>query len=938
VQWWFISKEPLEGECAVRMFFALVLLYLMRFSLWFRYRVTIKGLEHLNSKELNKSGGVLFLPNHPTIFVDPTLVTLAVWKKYPIRPVIVEYMYYTPLIHTIMRFMNALPIPNFVTSSNSLKKKRADQVIETVIEELKKKENFLIYPAGKTKHQAREVIGASGVHRIIQSVPEANIVLVRTTGLWGSRFSRALTGGAAPAMFPTIWWGIKTVFKNLIFFTPRRNVTIEFVPAGVDFPYQASRLEMNRYLEKWYNRPDGILPQKGEEPGESLYLVSYSMWKEELPQIKPLQRREATIDLSKIPSAIQDKVNRKLSEMTQLPIEQIQPTMDLSGGLGLDSLDNAELITFLDDQFDVAGVPVHGLTTVDKLMALAARQVSFGEELEEEQKDLTQWYKPRPHQIPSFPEGKTIHEIFLNCCHQMGNQIACGDGAAGILTYSKAKLRVLLLADYIRHLPGNYIGILLPSSVAAYLTVLACQLAGKIPLMVNWTVGPRHLESVVALSQVQVILSSWAFLDRLENVDLNGIEDLIVMLEDVRTQLTLKDKLKAYYRSKLGTKSLLSSFNVQNKTKDDQAVLLFTSGTESMPKGVPLSHENILINQQESVEAVELFQDDILLGMLPPFHSFGFTVSGLVPLLTGIRVAYYPDPTDGKGVARAIERWKATLICGAPSFLKGIFKNANSEQLKTLRLCFTGAEKAPQDLFQMVNGLGHCRLVEGYGITECSPVLTVNITGNPAKGVGKPLPSVELRVVTIESHDPVAEGQQGLILARGSNVFNGYLNKGISSPFIVINGEQWYVTGDLGYLDSDGSLIISGRLKRFIKIGGEMISLASIEDALQKTVGKKAGSQEEGAILAVCAKEEAGEKTKIVVFTRFATTIDEVSRALKESGFSNLVKVYKVQQLPEIPLMGTGKVNYRILDAQLSDLINQPENCKAPSVETTPHK
>ena len=164
-----------------------------------------------------------------------------------------------------------------------------------------------------------------------------------------------------------------------------------------------------------------------------------------------------------------------------------------------------------------------------------------------------------------------------------------------------------LLAEYIRQLPGDYIGILLPSSVAAYLTILACQLAGKVPLLVNWTVGPRHLESVVALSQVQVILSSWAFLDRLENVDLNGIEDLIVMLEDVRREFTLKDKLKAYFRSKLRDSIVLSLFNIQKMSKDAQAVLLFTSGTESMPKGVPLSHENILSNQRASLEEVGLF-------------------------------------------------------------------------------------------------------------------------------------------------------------------------------------------------------------------------------------------------------------------------------------------------------------------------------------------
>jgi long-chain-fatty-acid--[acyl-carrier-protein] ligase len=902
----------------------------MRFSLWFRYSVTIKGLEHLNPKELNKPGGVLFLPNHPTIFVDPTLVTLAIWKKYPIRPVIVEYMYYTPIIHTVMRFMNALPIPNFVNSSNSLKKKKADRVLETIIEDLRNKENFLIYPAGKTKHQAREIIGASGVHRIIQAVPEANVVLVRTTGLWGSRFSRALTGGPPPAMFPTIWWGVKVVLKNLLFFTPRRHVTIEFVPAGPDFPYQGSRLEMNRYLEKWYNRPDGILPQEGEEPGESLYLVSYSMWKEELPELPSAQKTEFNIDLSKIPLEIQKKVKKKISEITQVPIDKIEPQMNLAGDLGLDSLDNAELLSFLDDEFEVSGVPVHELTSVDKLMAIAAHQISFGEKKEEEKMDLSQWEKPRPHEKASFFPGKTIPEVFLNCCQTWNKEAACGDATAGVLTYADAKLRVVLLAEYIRHLPGDYIGILLPSSVAAYLTVLACQLAGKIPLMVNWTVGPRHLESIIALSNVQVILSSWVFLDRLENVDLNGIEDRIVMLEDVRRLFTLKDKLKAYYRSKMETESLLSLFNVKDKTQESIAVLLFTSGTESMPKGVPLSHKNILNNQQGAVDFVGLFQDDILLGMLPPFHSFGFTVTGILPLLIGIRAAYYPDPTDGKGVARAIEKWKATLICGAPSFLKGIFKNATPEQLKTLRLAITGAEKAPQELFDMVNALGHCRLLEGYGITECSPILTANLSGDPARGVGHPLPGVELCIVNLESHQPVAQGEQGLILARGPNVFGGYLNKGLSSPFISVNGKEWYSTGDLGYFDPSGSLIISGRLKRFVKIGGEMISLASIEDALQKALGQKA-VQEEGPTLAVCAKEEAGEKTKIIVFTLFATTIEELNRILKDAGFSNLVKIYKVQQVTEIPLMGTGKINYRLLEAQIPALIDQnhAELCRA---------
>lgn len=901
----------------IKKYLALILLSLMRLSLWFRYSVTIKGAEYLNPKVLNKPGGVLFLPNHPTVFVDPTLVTVAAWKKYPLRPVIVEYMYYTPFIHTVMKFLNALPIPNFATTSNSLKKKKADKVVEVLIEALKNKENFLIYPAGKTKHQAREVIGASGVHRIIQSAPEANVVLVRTTGLWGSRFSRALTGGAAPDLFPTIWWGVKTALKNLLFFTPRRKVTIEFTPAGPDFPYNGSRLEVNRYLEDFYNRPDGILPQKGEEPGESLYLVSYSMWKEDLPHVGSSQKNESEIEITKIPPKIQEKIKHKLFEMTQMPIDQIKPEMDLAGDLGLDSLDVAELNTFLDDQFDISGVPVHELTTVGKVMAIAASQLSFGDQTEEESIDLSSWNKARKHREAKLPPGKTIPEVFLNNCAALKNEVACGDGVAGILTYADAKLRVILLAEYIRNLPGDNIGIMLPSSVAAYLTILACQLAGKVPLLVNWTVGPRHLESVVALSQVQVILSSWAFLDRLDNVDLNGVEDLIVMLEDVRRTFTLKDKLKAFYRSKLSTQSLLSIFNIQKLSEESQAVLLFTSGTESLPKGVPLSHGNILTNQRGSLEEVGLLQDDVLLGILPPFHAFGFTLSGLLPLLAGIRVVYSPDPTDGKGLARAIARWKATLLCGAPSFLKGILKNASPGDLQSLRLCVTGAEKAPDDLFKMANTLEHCRLLEGYGITECSPVLTVNTSGDPDKGVGKPLKGIDLLIVSLEGHKPLPKGQQGLILVKGANIFKGYLNKGISSPFLTVNGEQWYSTGDLGYLNPDDFLIISGRLKRFIKIGGEMVSLAAIEEALLKGVGQKGASFEEGPALAVCAKEEPGEKTKIFVFTRFETTIEDVNRTLKEAGFSNLVKVFKVEKIDEIPLMGSGKTNYRVLESRL---------------------
>lgn len=901
--------------------FLLVFTYVMlKLVLWFRYRIKIEGLDKIDRSHLKRSGGVLFLPNHPAIFVDPVAVSLAVWKRFPIRPMITDYMYYNPAINKVARLMDALPVPNFHTSLNSLKRKKNEQVFQTVIEGIKNKQNFLVYPAGKTKNTSLESIGgASGVHKIIQESPDVNVVLVRTKGLWGSSFSRAFTG-VSPPMFPTIMQGIKHVIKNLIFFTPRREVIISFEQAPADFPYNGSRMELNKYLEAWYNRPDGLSNNNGSKAsGDSLVLVPYSIWSRKVPEI-PTQEssKEDIIALSSIPEDIQKQVLQQLAQVAEMDINEIKPEMNLSSDLGLDSLDMAELISYLDSHFDVKGVSVPDLTTVNKVMAYAAKKVAFKEEKGIDTSIPPKWHSTRSHDRCFIPEGNTIPEVFLNQCAKSRKEIACGDDRSGILTYSQMKLRVLILAEYIRNLPGEYIGILLPSSVGATILILATQLAGKVPLMVNWTVGTRHLDSVVSLSKVQVILTSWTFVDRLENVELEGIEEKLIMLEDIRPELGLKQKLKALWRSKQGTKKILKKFELNNDPKD-KAVLLFTSGTENLPKGVPLSHQNILSNQRAALQDVELYKDDVFLAILPPFHSFGFTVSSLLGLLSGFRTVYYPNPTDSKGLASAFERWEGTVICGAPTFMKGMLKVAKPEQLQKMRLCVTGAEKAPADLFQQVEKTGEGRsLIEGYGITECAPVLTINRPGKPHKGVGEPLNNVELLIVHPETMEVLPVNTQGMILARGPNIFSGYINPDVSSPFVSLNGKEWYKTGDLGYLDENNALTISGRMKRFVKIGGEMVSLGSIESALLQVKEQKGWSvpNEDGPLLAVCAKESNGEKTKLYLFSRFDVSTDEVNKTLRECGFSNLIKVTNAQKLEEIPIMGTGKVNYRLLETQ----------------------
>jgi long-chain-fatty-acid--[acyl-carrier-protein] ligase len=392
----------------------------------------------------------------------------------------------------------------------------------------------------------------------------------------------------------------------------------------------------------------------------------------------------------------------------------------------------------------------------------------------------------------------------------------------------------------------------------------------------------------------------------------------MVMLEDVKNEISLIDKFKAFYRSKLSTKAILRTFKSDRLLPSSKCVLLFTSGTESMPKGVPLSHENVLTNLQACAKYMELNSDDVIYGILPPFHAFGFSISCLFGLMTGMKIAFSPDPTDGRRLADGFEKWGVTIMVGAPTFVKNMLKFATLEQIKTMRICVTGAEKAPPELTSMVEALGKkgC-LVEGYGITECSPVLTANPLDQERIGVGQAVAGVTLCIVHPETYENIPTGKQGLVLARGPNIFAGYLNHDVASPFHEHEGKQWYKTGDLGYLDEKGNLTITGRLKRFIKVGGEMVSLSAIEDALLRA-GLRLGwpTSDEGPALAVCAKEIVGEKPKIFLFTKFETTTDQVNTCLKDSGFSNLVKISSVIRLAEIPIMGSGKVHYRSLEGQ----------------------
>lgn len=879
---------------------------LFRVVLALRYRIKVHGLEHLSAKTLNKPGGILFLANHPAE-IDPCVLLKALWNPFRPHPVAVEYLFHMPVVGYFLTFTGGIPVPSFEGSSNSYKKRQIEKTFEEIASLLKKKENLLIYPAGGLKNSAEEVIGgASGVHRILQNTPEANVVLIRTTGLWGSSFSKALTG-KTPNLATAFFNGFKVLLRNGIFFAPKREIVIECEPAPENFPWNANRMTLNRYLEDWYNK-------KGAEP---LKLVSYSRWKELYPPILEKTSDELA-ELENVPEEIKNPIIDEISALTKRPSSEISLDQDLSTDLGLDSLDISQLVAMLKEQFGVNGLQSSDLTTVGSIVAFAARLKRSKIEDEDEVPPVDKWkvFPNRPSVF--YPEGNSIPEVFFYTCKRMGKHLACADQLSGEISYRKLSISTLLIASAIAKLPGKYIGIMLPASAAANVSVIATMLAGKIPVMINWTLGPSNLKSILEQSGIEKTISSWNFLDRLDNVELNGLDEQFILLEEVRKGFSWVDKLKALWMAQKKPEKIVKAFKGP-ESPEEIAVILFTSGTESVPKGVPLSHRNLMVNQKGAFETVCLCDGDILLSALPPFHSFGFSVTGLLPLLAGLKTVYFPNPTDGRRMVRAIEKWGVTLLCLAPTFLKNLLRASSSKQLQSIRLIVSGAEKMSDEIYEKMQSLNPNTVVlEGYGITECSPILTLNLPDRISKGVGLPFPDVELKIVNPETYEELDFDLSGLVLASGPNVFNGYLDPSLSSPFVELEGKKWYVTGDLGSIDQDGHLTLSGRLKRFAKIGGEMISLTAIEETLLKK-GESWGIDPDRPSLAVSAKEEAGKKTEIYLFTTFDVSLEEANRLLKQSGMSNLIRIRGVQKLPFIPLLGTGKIDYRKLASKLSE-------------------
>lgn len=877
-----------------------ILARLLRVALWLRYRVRLDGLEGLQAQP---GHGYLVLANHPAE-IDPVILGVSLWQRLPVHPMVIEDFYHMPGLHFLFRALGAIPMPNMDGTAGPYKRLRVQAALDEAVARLRRGEHVLIYPSGRLMRSGREeLLGTSAVHEILRREPGVRILLARSRGLLGSSFSW-VAERQRPDLVACVRRGARYLLENLLVGMPRREVCLTLREAPADFPRQGSKVGVNSWLEAWFNEPGPEVPT----------VPSYSRWRELRPTLREAGAG-APVVVANVPPEVRAKVLKQIAALSGRPESELRDDLNLARDLGLDSLALAELNAWLDEEFLTSDVQPEDLQTLAGVLAAAVGQVSHREDnLPIRQAQNWPDPGPRPPLLP--PDlARPVHLNYLHNCDRLRRWVVVGDDSLGALTGRRLKLATLVLARVIARRPDPQIGIMLPASAGAGLLIMATLLARKVPVMLNWTMGDANLQHVLEAAQVRTILTSGRFLDQLDKLDLAALDDRLLTLERIRQEETRPtDKLWAWVWSQRSPASIAAAFGSAGVGPDDRAVILFTSGSESTPKGVPLTHRNVQSNIAGCLQSGAVRSEHVLYGFLPPFHSFGFTVTTLLPLLCGLKTAYYPNPTDSRRLAAGIAAWQPNLLAGTPTFIAGIFRAARPGQLQSLRRIVCGAEKTPDELVEAARRLCGAEVLEGYGITETSPVLSINRPGQPRIGVGPALPGQELRIVDPETQQPLPSGQRGLILAHGPNVFGGYLDRDSSSAFVEQDGRRWYLTGDLGFLDAQGNLTIAGRLKRFVKVGGEMISLPAMEAAIQARHPNVDGTVRS----AIAYLDRPGDRPLLCLYTCFPLSVEDANAILREAGFTTLARLNLTRQLEALPVLGTGKCDYRGLTALLA--------------------
>ena len=469
-------------------------------------------------------------------------------------------------------------------------------------------------------------------------------------------------------------------------------------------------------------------------------------------------------------------------------------------------------------------------------------------------------------------------------------------------------LSVKLAANLRRNCQAQRIGIVLPPGLAGTIANLAVFFAGKTPVNLNFSLGSSVAEKLIRKAEIKTIITAEKMMDKFP--DFPWTENVFEISAWLKNLVKKPYQLLIEYLI-LKLPIFVSRFflKIPIRSSTEEATILFTSGSSGDPKGVVLSHQNILSNCSQ-INQLDLFDKDAsLLANLPLFHSFGFTVSTCFPLLYDIPIVTVPSPLDVKVGLEAIRKEKITFLLGTPTFLRGFLSRGKAEDFESLQYVVAGAEKTEDSFRVKWEKFASCSYLEGYGLTETAPGISFNLPGHGFRkdSVGRLFPEIECKTIHPDTRQDLETCETGLLCFRGPNIFCGYLND-VKKTEEVLTEEKWFITGDIGYLDADNFLFIKGRLSRFSKIGGEMVPHETIEEKIKKLLSNQNDNE---TSLVVVGQPDPNKGEQLVLVTEREIDFPELRKKLSTNGLPNLWIPKKIQIIDNIPILPTGKIDFQ---------------------------
>jgi len=514
-----------------------------------------------------------------------------------------------------------------------------------------------------------------------------------------------------------------------------------------------------------------------------------------------------------------------------------------------------------------------------------------------------------------------IHVSWLKNAKKSKTAFAVADIEGVEITHIRFLTGVLLFSKKIaKYSPEQNVGLLLPSSGGGAIASMAILCLGKTIVNLNFTSGKKALQSAAKQAEVKHIYTSRKFLDKMleRGMDLESFfpGSKLLMLEDIREEISTISRIVTLLKVILLPASLIQKSYFRDVSMNDTAAILFSSGSEGSPKGVELSHSNIAANAKQAAIELGAVDSDVIMSTLPTFHAFGFAITTLMPLSEGIPIICHADPKDVTTIASGIQKYSGTILVGTPTFLRmySISKKVSPESMQSLRLVVAGAEKLRSEVRDGFEKKFKMPVYEGYGTTETSPGASVNLPDidspyklrNRPGTVGKAFSGTEFKIVDPDSLEPIPTGEDGLILIGGPQIMKGYLKMPEKTAEVIelIDGYRWYRTGDKGHLDEDGFLTIVDRYSRFAKIGGEMVSLTTVEEEILDACNDK-----DLELAATCLPDQRkGER--IVLLSTKNIEKSELKKILSDAKINPLYHPSSILVVDEIPKLGSGKTDF----------------------------